>query len=48
MKVRVDWDEDSGPYGVRKFCDGTTLLYEYVGYRRGGVAAVPSSPECAR
>ena len=29
-----------------KRCDGTTLIYWFEGDRRGGLAAVPDSPEC--
>jgi len=29
-----------------KRCDGTTLIYWFEGDRRGGLTAVPDSPEC--
>lgn len=29
-----------------KRCDGTTLIYWLEGDRRGGLTAVPDSPEC--
>ena len=29
-----------------KFCDGTTLVYNFIGNSKGGGAVIESSPEC--
>lgn len=29
-----------------KFCDGTTLVYNFVGSKKGGGSVIPESPEC--
>ena len=31
-----------------KFCDGSTLVYNYIGGYRGGGSTEPNSPECAQ
>lgn len=38
----------SGYDDIYKFCDGKTLVYLYKGSRKGGLAVIPDSPECAR
>lgn len=31
---------------IDKACDGTTLLYRFAERKRGGLTAIPNSPEC--
>lgn len=38
---------DGYPMNTLKFCDGTTLVYNFIGGSRGGGAIFPNSPECA-
>ena len=37
---------DNNVFSFYKRCDGTTLIYWFEGDRRGGLTAVPDSPEC--
>lgn len=41
-------NDGTGYYDITtiKFCDGTTLVYNFIGYRKGGGAVIPDSPEC--
>ena len=43
--VYVSTDPHGGK--VYKRCDGGTLIYTMYEYRRGGLTAVPNSPECS-
>lgn len=43
--VYVSTDPQCGK--VYKRCDAGTLLYVMYDYRRGGLTAVPNSPECS-
>lgn len=43
--VYVSTDPHGGK--VYKRCDGGTLVYAMYEYRRGGLTAVPNSPECS-
>ena len=45
MVEEGDINDNEKPY-IAKKCDGTTLLYWAAGYRKGGISAVPNSPEC--
>ena len=39
--------EKGEPVGeISRACDGTTLIYVYRDYRRGGITAIPNSPKC--
>ena len=54
----VNTDPRSGPVFVRsidsngyymatvKFCDGSTLVYNFIGSQKGGGSAIPDSDEC--
>lgn len=44
----LDWQrvEKFNEGFINKACDGTTLLYYFVGHKQGGLTAVPNSPEC--
>ena len=43
--VYVSTDPHGGK--VYKRCDAGTLLYVMYDYRRGGLSAIPNSPECS-
>lgn len=38
--------ESPGDSVIARACDGTTLLYMYYGPYKGGLTAIPNSPEC--
>ena len=37
------WGEET----MAKTCDGTTLIYRYSGFKKGGIDVVPNSPQCS-
>lgn len=42
------YDSDNLHTTISKRCDGANLVYISTGYRSGGIAVVPNSPECIK